>query len=43
MPRWLLNTAIYSFVSVFFVLLFAAMADHEHTLWRPSGRRGAHP
>ncbi|NLE97662.1 MAG: carbohydrate ABC transporter permease [Propionibacterium sp.] len=38
MPRWLLNTAIYSFVSVFFVLLFSAMAGYGFAKKRFRGR-----
>lgn len=38
MPRWLINTAIYSFVSVVFVLLFAAMAGYGFSKKRFKGR-----
>lgn len=38
MPRWLLNTAIYSFVSVFFVLLFSSMAGYGFAKKRFRGR-----
>ncbi|HLT01999.1 MAG TPA: carbohydrate ABC transporter permease [Geminicoccaceae bacterium] len=38
MPRWIVNTVIYSFVSVFFVLLFAAMAGYGFAKKRFRGR-----
>ena len=38
MPKWLFNTAIYSFVSVFFVLLFASMAGYGFAKKRFRGR-----
>lgn len=38
MARWLMNTAIYSFVSVFFVLLFASMAGYGFAKKRFRGR-----
>lgn len=38
MPQWLINTSIYSFVSVFFVLLFASMAGYGFAKKRFRGR-----